>query len=80
MRLSAHNQYAGKVSKIVKGVVNAEVTVEIAGGLKVVSVITASSVKALGLKKGACVCALVKASDVLIGVCLEKSKCECGQH
>lgn len=51
MKLSARNVLKGKVLNIVKGVVNSEVIIQVAGGAEVVSVITNSSVKALGLKK-----------------------------
>ena len=80
MKLSARNQLAGTVKKITSGPVNVEVIVELPGGGEIVSTITAAAAKTLGLKKGACVCAVIKASDVMIGVCREKSHCGCGQH
>jgi molybdate transport system regulatory protein len=80
MKLSARNQLAGTVSKIISGPVNAEVIVQLPGGAQIVSVITAASAKELGLKKGSCVCAVVKASDVMIGVCQGRNECDCGQH
>lgn len=68
MRLSARNQISGTVKRIKKGVVTAEVVVGIAGGHEIVSVITMSSVKTLGLKKGSKVVAVIKSSEVMIGV------------
>ncbi|MFN8642369.1 MAG: TOBE domain-containing protein [Candidatus Binatia bacterium] len=68
MQLSARNQFPGTVVHIKKGVVTAEVVVRIAGGHEIVSVITMSSVKALGLKKGAKVTAVVKSTEVMLGV------------
>ena len=48
--------------------VNAEVTVELPGGMEVVSVITKSSAERLGLTKGKKVLAVIKASSVMLAV------------
>ncbi len=68
MKLSARNVLKGKVKKIVKGAVNAEVTLELPGGIQVVSIITNTSVENLGLKEGKDAYAVVKASSVMIAV------------
>jgi molybdate transport system regulatory protein len=68
MKLSARNSLAGVVRKIDRGAVNAEVTLEIASGITIVSIITLDSVKELGLKEGAKAYAVIKASNVMIGV------------
>jgi molybdopterin-binding protein len=68
MKLSARNVLKGKVLKIVKGAVNSEVTIELAGGEKLVSIITNASVTSLGLKKGKEAYAVVKASSVMVAV------------
>ena len=68
MQLSARNQIPGTVVRITKGVVTAEVVVQIAGGHEIVSVITMSSVKSLGLKKGSRVTAVIKSTEVMLGV------------
>lgn len=68
MKISARNQLKGKVLKIVKGAVNAEVTLELPGGVQVVSIITMASVNSLGLKEGQQAYAVVKASSVMIAV------------
>ncbi len=52
MRISARNVLKGKVVKLTNGAVNSEVTIVLPGGLQMVSIITRSSVKSLGLKKG----------------------------
>jgi molybdate transport system regulatory protein len=48
--------------------VNSEVAIKLTGGTTVISSITKESVKTLGLKNGDKVSAIVKASNVLIGV------------
>jgi molybdate transport system regulatory protein len=68
MQLSARNQIPGTVVRITKGVVTAEVVVRIDGGHEIVSVITMSSVKTLGLKKGSRVIAVIKSTEVILGV------------
>ena len=68
MQLSARNVLKGKVKSIEHGAVNSEVAVELAGGAEVVSIITKTSAEALGLKKGKKVYAVIKASNVMIGV------------
>ena len=68
MQLSARNVLNGTVKRIVHGAVNSEVTVELAGGQELVSVITKSSAERLGLSEGKAVCAVIKASNVMIAV------------
>jgi len=66
MKVSARNLIPGKVKEITMGPVNAEVIVEVAPGIEVVSMITAHSVTSMGLKKGSEVKAMVKASNVML--------------
>lgn len=68
MRLSARNVLKGKVVKVTKGAVNSEVILELPGGEKLVSIITNSSVKSLGLVKGKEAYAVIKASSIMVAV------------
>ena len=68
MRLSARNQIKGTVSKVTKGATTSHVLVDIGGGHTITSSITNESVDELGIKAGAKVTVVVKASDVMIGV------------
>ena len=68
MKLSARNILKGKVKKVIHGAVNSEVTVALAGGAELVSIITKQSAKNLKLAKGKSVYAVVKASNVILGV------------
>lgn len=77
MQLSARNQVAGTVSKLTVGQVNAEVVLRLPGGGELVAVITKASAKALGLKKGQSILAIIKASDVLIAVPCANPDCKC---
>lgn len=68
MKISARNVLKGKVKAITPGAVNTEVIIEIAGGAEVVSIITKSSAESLGLAKGKDVYAVIKATNVIVGV------------
>jgi molybdopterin-binding protein len=68
MKISARNTLAGTVRKIEVGTVNAEVTLEVAPNLTVVSIITHDAVASLKLKVGDRAYAVIKASSVMIGV------------
>jgi len=67
MKISARNVLSGTVRNVTPGAINSEVTIEIAGGATIVSVITNESVKRLGLAPGKAAFAVIKASDVLVG-------------
>jgi molybdopterin-binding protein len=68
MKISARNVLKGKVKKVTTGAVNDEVIVEIPGGNEIVSIITKNSAERLGLVPGKEVYAIIKASNVMIGV------------
>jgi molybdopterin-binding protein len=68
MKLSARNVLKGVVKKVTPGAVNSEVTIELPGGLEVVSIITKTSAESLGLKVGKEAYAVIKASNVMIAV------------
>lgn len=66
MQISARNQIIGKIIEINLGSVNAQITLELKSGKKLVSIITLSSVENLGLNLNDEVIALIKSSNVLI--------------
>ena len=68
MKISARNVLKGKVKQVKHGVVNTEVIIELPGGAEIVSVITKESAQNLKLAKGKAVYAIIKASNVMIGV------------
>ena len=68
MKLSARNTLPGVIRKIDLGTVNAEVTIEVAPGITIVSIITMDAVKSLGLQEGRNAYAVIKASSVMVGV------------
>lgn len=72
MRLSTRNQLKGIVSAITEGVVNAELSLTLSGGATIVSLVTRRAVENLGLKVGDEAYALIKASNVMIGIGVSK--------
>ena len=68
MKLSARNQLKGTVTAIHPGAVNAIVILELDGGQLVTSSISMGSLKDLNLQVGQTAYAIVKASNVIIGV------------
>ncbi len=68
MKVSTRNQLKGSVSSIIKGAVNSEVVLKISEGSSITSIITNGAVEKLGLKEGGEATALIKASNVIIGI------------
>jgi molybdopterin-binding protein len=68
MKISARNVLSGKVTNIIEGPVTTEVTIKIGPKTKIVSSITTTAARSLGLKKGAQAYAVIKASNVIVGV------------
>ena len=68
MKLSARNQFKGKVVSINEGAVSAIVTIDIGGGNVITSSITIAAVKELGLVVGGVATAVIKSSSVMVMV------------
>ena len=66
MALSARNVLKGKVVDVKKGMVMAEVTVEVAPKVQIVAAITTSSVDRLGLAVGKDTEVVIKATGVML--------------
>jgi molybdopterin-binding protein len=67
MKTSARNQLTGTVTSVQLGAVMAEITVDVSG-VTMVAAITKESAQRLGLAEGKSVSAIIKATDVMIGV------------
>jgi molybdate transport system regulatory protein len=66
MKTSARNQFAGTVSDVHIGAVNAEVQVTLKSGIHIIAAITKESVETLGISNGKEVIALVKAPQIIL--------------
>ena len=69
MRLSTRNQLSGTVVEVTSGAVMATVKLRLDGGDQVITAsITKEAVEELGLEVGSPAVALVKSTEVMIGV------------
>lgn len=66
MNISARNVLAGTVKNVTHGAVNSEISIELAGGQEMISIITKASAERLDLSPGKSVNVVVKASNVMI--------------
>jgi molybdopterin-binding protein len=67
MKISARNKLKGKIVEVRKGTTTAHVKIEI-GGQIVTAAITNDSVGELKLAAGQAAYAVIKASDVMVGI------------
>lgn len=67
MRLSARNQIPAVITGITAGEATANIVLD-ANGVRLVASITVEAANELGLAEGTPVTAVIKASDVIIGV------------
>lgn len=74
MRLSASNQLRGTIVELELGPISTRVVMEVAPGVRLVSVITTASATRLGLRHGMAVVAIIKATEVILGVELGAKK------
>jgi len=74
MKLSARNVLTGTVASIKKGAVNTEVVLNLKGGPTIAAIITNSSADNLALKAGTEACAIIKASNIIVGTDLHDAK------
>lgn len=68
MEISARNTLKGTIKAVNTGAINSEVILEIAPGIEITAIITKESVDNLQLQPGKEAQAVIKASDVIIGV------------
>ncbi|AZO43959.1 molybdopterin-binding protein [Mesorhizobium sp. AR07] len=68
MKISARNILKGTITEIVKGATTSHVRIDIGGGAIVTASITNEAVADLKLEKGKQAYAVVKASDVMVGI------------
>jgi molybdopterin-binding protein len=68
MKISARNVLKGKIKSVEAGPISSVVTLEIAPGIEITASITTESARELKLKKGQDASAIIKASNVMVGV------------
>ena len=65
MKLSARNQFAGKVAKVEEGAVNGNGTIDVKG-TPITATISMNAIKELGLAEGKDAVAVIKATEVMV--------------
>ena len=68
MKLSARNQFKGKIVDIQEGAVNGIVKIDIGAGNVMSATISMNAIKELGLQVGGEAYAVVKATSVMVGI------------
>ncbi|WP_428241407.1 TOBE domain-containing protein [Gynuella sp.] len=68
IRTSARNRLPGTVVSVESGAINSEVVMDIGNGKTLVTIITNDSAESMEFKPGERVCALVKSSQIILGV------------
>ncbi len=68
MCISARNQIKGTVVEVIKGATTSHIRIDIGGGVIVTASITNEAADDLKLTKGKAATAVIKASDVMVGV------------
>lgn len=68
MKFSRSNALKGTIKNICHGAVNTEVVMELADGQQIMSIIATSSAVDLSLAEGSSVFAVLKPSDVMLGI------------
>jgi molybdopterin-binding protein len=68
MKISARNQFEGKIVGIEKGTVNGIVKIDIGAGNIISATISLASIEELGLEVGGQATAVVKATSVMVMV------------
>ena len=72
MKLSARNQLKGKIIKVDEGLITAKVTLDLGNGNIISAIISKEAISDLDLKAGIDAFAIIKSTEVIIGV-----PCEC---
>ncbi len=68
MKLSARNQLKGKITEVQEGAINAIIKINVGNGNILTADITMQSVKELNLTVGKEVVAVIKATNVMVGI------------
>jgi molybdopterin-binding protein len=68
MKISARNQLPGTIVEVVRGATTSHVRIDIGNGAIVTASITNEAVDELQLAKGKAAIAVIKASDVMVGI------------
>ena len=72
MKLSARNKLKGKITAIEEGLITAKVKIDLGNGNEIVSIISKDAIADLQLKIGNPAFAVIKSTEVIVGI-----PCDC---
>lgn len=79
MKLSARNQLKGKILKVDEGLITAKVMLDLGNGNVISAIISKDAISDLNLKQGDDAFAVIKSTEVIIGVpcACNEGHCNC---
>jgi molybdopterin-binding protein len=80
MKLSARNKLKGKITAIEEGLITGKVKIDLGNGNEIVSIISKDAIQELGLKIGDQAFAVIKSTEVLVGVPCDCKGNDCKCH
>ena len=72
MKLSARNKLKGTITAIEEGLITAKVKIDLGNGNEIVSIISRDAIKELNLKINDVAFAVIKSTEVIVGI-----PCDC---
>jgi molybdopterin-binding protein len=66
MKRSLLNVFKGKIKRVIPRAIGADLVVELAPGLEIISHLTAASFAAMNPRRGQLACAVIPAPDVIV--------------
>lgn len=82
MKLSARNKLKGRIKAIEEGLITAKVKIDLGNGNEIVSIISKDAIAELNLKIGDKAFAVIKSTEVIVGIPCDcnKNECKCDGH
>jgi molybdopterin-binding protein len=80
MKLSARNQLKGKILKVDEGLITSKVMLDLGNGNIISAIISKDAIADLDLKPGDTAFAVIKSTEVIIGVPCECKNDQCNCH
>lgn len=77
MKLSARNQLKGKIVKVDEGLITAKVMLDLGNGNIISAIISKDAIADLDLKPGHTAMAIIKSTEVIIGIPCDDEDCKC---
>ena len=77
MKLSARNQLKGTIIKVDEGLITSKVVLDLGNGNIISAIISKDAIADLELKPGNEAYAIIKSTEVIIGVPCECNDCKC---